>query len=75
MYQLREAQDEEKIAILQFRAARRGLSLSREVCSFIVSRSARDTEALLGLLDKLDNASLIEQRALSIPFVKSILGW
>ena len=75
VYQLREAQDEEKIAILQFRAARRGLSLSREVCSYIVSRSARDTEALLGLLDKLDNASLIEQRALSIPFVKSILGW
>jgi hypothetical protein len=32
-------------------------------------------EALLGLLDKLDNASLIEQRALSIPFVKRILGW
>lgn len=75
VYQLRDAQDEEKIAILQFRAARRGLSLSREVCSYIVTRSARDTEALLGLLDKLDNASLIEQRALSIPFVKSILGW
>ena len=75
VYQMHEAQDEEKIAILQFRAARRGLSLSREVCSYIVTRSVRDTEALLGLLDKLDNASLVEQRALSIPFVKSILGW
>ncbi len=75
VYQLSEAQDDEKIAILQFRAARRGLSLSREVCSYIVIRSARDTEALLDLLDKLDDASLIEQRALSIPFVKGILGW
>jgi len=75
VYQLQDAPDDEKVAILQFRAARRGLTLSREVCSYIVTRSARDTEALLGLLDKLDNASLIEQRALSIPFVKGILGW
>lgn len=75
VYQLGVAQDEEKIAILQFRAARRGLTLSSEVCSYIVTRSARDTRALLSLLDKLDNASLIEQRGLSIPFVKATLGW
>lgn len=75
VYQLSDAQDDEKAAILQFRAARLGLSLSREVCSYIVNRSARDMEALLGLLDKLDNASLVEQRGLSIPFVKATLGW
>ena len=75
VYQLCDAQDDEKIAILQFRATRRGLSLSREVCSYIVTRAARDMEALLDLLDKLDNASLIEQRALSIPFIKATLGW
>jgi DnaA family protein len=75
VYQLAQAGDEEKIAILQFRAARRGLALGREVCSYIVSRSARDLEALLALLETLDNASLVEQRALSIPFVKAVLGW
>jgi DnaA family protein len=75
VYQLSDAQDDDKIAILQFRATRRGLSLSREVCSYIVTRSVRDTQALLGLLDKLDNASLVEQRALSIPFIKATLGW
>ncbi len=75
VYQLAQAEDEEKIAILQFRAARRGLALGREVCSYIVSRAARDTEALLALLETLDNASLVEQRALSIPFVKGVLGW
>ena len=75
VYQLTDAGDEEKIAILQFRAALRGLTLNREVCSYIVSRSSRDMEALLSLLDKLDQASLVEQRALSIPFVKGILGW
>lgn len=75
VYQLAQAGDEEKIAILQFRARRRGLSLSREVCSYLVSRSARDMEALLTLLAILDKASLVQQRALSIPFVKAVLGW
>jgi DnaA family protein len=75
VYQLAQAGDEEKIAILQFRARRRGLNLSREVCSYLISRSARDMEALLALLATLDRASLVEQRALSIPFVKAVLGW
>ena len=49
--------------------------LSREVCGYVVSRSVREMEALLALLETLDNASLVEQRALSIPFIKSVLGW
>lgn len=75
VYQLATPGDEEKIAILQFRAARRGLVLSREVCNYVVSRSARDMEALLTLLEILDKASLVEQRAVSIPFIKGVLGW
>lgn len=75
VYQLPAASDEEKQAILTFRAARRGLNLSTEVAVFIVNRAPRELEQLLELLDKLDRASLAEKRALSIPFVKQILGW
>jgi DnaA family protein len=75
VYQLAAAGDEEKLAILQFRAARRGLVLADEVCAYVVARASRDMDALLGVLDLLDRASLVEQRALSIPFVKSVLGW
>lgn len=75
VFQLTPAGDEEKIAILQFRAARRGLVIGREVCSYVITRSARDMDALLGLLETLDKASLVEQRPLSIPFVKGVLGW
>jgi DnaA family protein len=75
VYQLAAAGDEEKLAILQFRAARRGLVLADEVCAYVVARAPRDMDALLGVLDLLDRASLVEQRALSIPFVKSVLGW
>ena len=75
VYQLSPADDEQKQAILQFRAGRRGLALSDEVARFIVTRASRDLEQLLALLDQLDKASLARQRALSIPFVKQTLDW
>jgi DnaA family protein len=67
--------DEDKAAILQFRATRRGMSLSAEAATFIVSRAPRAMSQLLSILDQLDDASLVQQRVLSIPFVKQTLGW
>jgi DnaA family protein len=75
VFQLVEGDDEEKAAIVQFRAMRRGLNLTSSVASFIVGRAPRGTQQLLDVLDQLDRASLAQQRALSIPFVKQILGW
>jgi len=75
VFQLHQASDEDKAAILRFRGARRGLALGAEVANYIVSRSARDMDALLELLDRLDTASLVEKRPLSIPFAKRVLGW
>lgn len=75
VYHLRPCSDEEKKLILQFRAERRGLALPDEVASYLVNRAPRGMDQLLGLLDRLDKASLAQQRALSIPFVKQILNW
>ncbi len=75
VFQLARASDEERAEILCFRARRRGLVLTPDVASYLVHRAPRDMEGLLALLDTLDRASLAEQRALSIPFVKSALGW
>jgi DnaA family protein len=75
VFQLNPASDEQKAAILVFRAAQRGLALGPEVANYIVSRAPRDMEALLALLDDLDHASLVEKRPLSIPFTKRVLGW
>lgn len=75
VYQLPSAGDEEKVEILRFRAARRGLSLPVEVATYIVSRAPRAMEQLLAQLDLLDRMSLAEQRALSIPFVKQALNF
>jgi DnaA family protein len=45
------------------------------VASYISDRGPRTLVDLLDLLDQLDTASLIEKRALSIPFVKKTLSW
>ncbi len=65
--------DEEKIKALQLRASVRGLALSDEVAQYIIRHYPRDLTVLLGLLDKLDKASLAAQRRLTIPFVKQVI--
>jgi len=66
--------DEEKQTALQMRAKGRGLELTDEVAQFLIQRLARDTNELFWQLQRLDNASLQEQRKLTIPFVKKVLG-
>ncbi len=67
--------DEEKLQILVHRAKRRGMQLDKAVATYIVNRAPRAMEQLIALLERLDEASLIHQRRLSIPFVRSTLGW
>lgn len=66
--------DDQKQAALQFRAKARGLELSDEVAAYIIQRLPRDMNELFWQLNRLDHASLAEQRKLTIPFVKKILG-
>jgi DnaA-homolog protein len=66
--------DEQKQQALQFRARARGLDLNDEVASYIIQRLPRDMNELFWQLNRLDHASLAEQRKLTIPFVKKILG-
>jgi DnaA family protein len=75
VYRLREASDEEKAAILTFRAGRRGMTLPPGAAAYIVSRAPRALRDLLSLLDELDRASLVRKRPLSIPFVRETMGW
>jgi len=67
--------DEEKLAALQLRANGRGLELGDEVGQYILHRAPRDMGPLFQCLNTLDNASLAEQRRLTIPFVKQVLGF
>lgn len=73
VYQVKPLTDEGKKSALQQRATNRGLQLPDEVIEFVLRRSPRDTNSLFKLLDRLDIASLVEQRKLTIPFVKQYL--
>lgn len=75
VFHINSLSDLQRVAAIQFRAMGRGLQLSDEVAQFIYYRCQRDTQALLAVLDTLDHASLKQQRRLTVPFVKSTLGW
>lgn len=72
--QLNELHDDDKIQTLQRYAAQRGFELPRNVGQYLLSRCGRTMHELYALLNRLDEASLVAQRKITIPFVKSILS-
>jgi len=74
VFQIQPLVESDLAAAMKLRASGRGLMLSDEVVNYIFSRSTRNISSLLELLDTLDQASMAEQRKLSIPFVRQYLG-
>jgi DnaA family protein len=72
-YMLKPLGEDDVLKALTSRAAARGLELPEETALFLLRRFPRDLSSLFALLDTLDAASLVEQRRLTIPFVKSVL--
>lgn len=67
--------DEQKKQALQYRASKRGFELPDSVAAYILARAGRGFAELMNLLDTLDSISLVQQRKLTIPLIKSTLGW
>lgn len=74
VFQLHSLSDDDKLAALRQRADQRGFELSEEVGRYLLRHYQRDMSALFELLTTLDQRSLAEQRRLTIPFVKEIIG-
>ena len=75
LFQLKELSDEDKLSALQLRARQRGFDLPDAVGEFILLRADRNLSTLMQILDELDHSSLQQQRKLTVPLVKSTLGW
>ena len=75
IYHIHSLDDEGKAAALQMRAKARGMEMPDEVARFILSRAPRDTIKLFEVLNRLDEASLQQQRKLTIPFIKGVLRY
>ena len=73
VYGLQVLSDTERRAVLRSEADARGLFLSDEVMSYMLSRFSRDLSSLMILLDHLDQFALETKRAMTIPLIKSML--
>lgn len=73
VYQLRELDDAGRLEALRLRAAQRGLQLPAETADYLLRRIPRDLPSLFEILDHLDEASLVAQRRLTVPFIRDAL--
>ncbi len=73
VYQLRDLDEEGRAEALRLRAAQRGLQLPPETLDYLLRRMPRDLRSLFEILDDLDEASLVAQRRLTIPFIRDAL--
>lgn len=73
VHQLAELDDAGQCAALRLHAAVRGLELSEDAALYLVHRLPRDMHSLFELLERLDQASLVAQRRLTIPFLREQL--
>lgn len=67
--------DEDKVQAIQLRAKTRGIELAEDVARYLVHHASRSMNDLCLMLDRLDKASLMAQRKVTIPFIKQEMGW
>jgi DnaA family protein len=73
IYGIKAPNDDERRAILQWRAQQRGLRLPDAVVNYLMHHYSRDVRELLSALDKLDRASLMLKQGITLGLVKTVL--
>ena len=73
VFQLRALDEPEQREALKLRAHTRGFELPDETARWLQRRFPRDMRTLYELLDALDEAALVAQRRLTVPFIRSVL--
>ncbi|MGH6622368.1 MAG: DnaA regulatory inactivator Hda [Burkholderiaceae bacterium] len=74
VYQLHPLSDTDKAHALDHHAASRGIALSPEVVSYLLTHVPRDMRTLVAILDALDAHALVKQRAITVPLVREWLA-
>lgn len=72
-WHLSKLDEKDRLLALQERARVRGFELSDEVMDYLSRRVARDMHTLFSWLDRLDQATLISKKKLTVPFVRELL--
>lgn len=74
VYRLRVLEDADRARVIERLALQRGLELPGDVAAFILRRVPRRMDELLAVFEKLDRGALAQQRRLTIPLAKELLG-
>lgn len=74
VFQLQALSDKDKFHALRYRAKQSGLELPENVASYLMTRYPRDMFGLFERLAMLDKASMVMQRRLTIPLIKSVFS-
>ena len=74
VFALHALAETETRAALRREADRRGIFLSDEVMDYLLTRFERDLKHLMALLDRLDEFSLANKRAITVPMLKQMLA-
>lgn len=72
VYALQPLDDAQKLEAVRLRARHRGFEMPEDVARYILSRYPRDLRSLFDLLDRIDQASLAQQRRVTIPFLRRL---
>ncbi len=71
-YAMQPLSDAQKLEAVRLRAQHRGFEMPEDVARYILSRYPRDLRSLFDLLDRIDRATLAEQRRVTIPFLRQM---
>lgn len=74
VFAIRPLDDSHRANAIERLAAQRGLELGADVMSFILRRAPRRMDELIATFERLDRGALAQQRRLTIPLAKDVLG-
>ncbi|MFA7668367.1 MAG: DnaA regulatory inactivator Hda [Burkholderiaceae bacterium] len=74
VFRLEQLSDDERARALHSRAAERGLDLSTDVITWLLTHQERDMSRLAAVVDALDRYSLARHRPITLPLLKDLLA-
>ena len=73
VYKLEDLNDELTMDVLNKQMSDRNLTIDSKIYEYLFKNYSRDLNTLVSAMNELDNASLQSKKAISIPFVKTVL--
>lgn len=73
VYGLSQLSEETKFAAIKLRAKERGLMMQDDAIRYLLTHYARDNKTLFATIDRLDKASLVAKRKVTVRFLQQVL--